>query len=256
MPKIHFFSYLTPKKDKENVISCENLSDVKKSRIPDIRSKVSPAREIHDVDGGYKSDYSAKSISSATRPQVTKIPSSSKLPVSPQHKLSSSSSGSRIPTLLTSPNRQSTESLDDWDTPGPGRNNKFSRVPSESDLTCSSSSNGNSPEKRYRDENVRTSPDGEPGPGYTSGYARNKRGGSPSKIPIAGAYLRSSCEDLLSPSKQPRQMSDDDDDMIVGGGEGMAESVLGKDFLKGGSVPTEVTPHKSKIPAPSITTPR
>ena len=103
---------------------------------------------------------------------------------------------------------------------------------------------------------MRTSPDGEPAPGLpTSGYPRNKRGGSPSKIPVAGAYLRSSCEDLLSPSKQPRQVSDDEDDMIVGGGEGMAESVLGQEFLKE-TLASDVTPSKTKIPAPSITTPR
>ena len=67
-------SYSTP--NKENFI----IGDVgiKKSRIPDIRSKHSPARELQDVDGGYRSDHSNKSGSSTSnsRLPVSKLPTS------------------------------------------------------------------------------------------------------------------------------------------------------------------------------------
>ena len=56
---------------------------------------------------------------------------------------------------------------------------------------------------------------------------------------------------LLQPS------DDDDEDMLVGGGEGMAESVLGADFLglqDAGvrRLPGAAPAAKSRIPAPSI----
>ena len=55
---------------------------------------------------------------------------------------------------------------------------------------------------------------------------------------------------LLQPS------DDDDEDMLVGGGEGMAESVLGADFLglqDAGMrrLPAAAPAAKSRIPAPS-----
>ena len=93
------------------------------------------------------------------------------------------------------------------------------RASSVSDLTPSSSSSSSySPHKRSRDENVRTSPDGEstsPTKSRLNCYCSStlvaiiqtvfRRGGSPSKIPIAGAYLgsRSSSEDLLSVAPLP-----------------------------------------------------
>ena len=161
-----------------------------KSRIPDIRSKISPARDIHDIDGGYRSDHSARSgsVGSSSTPSripglSSKTPSSSKLPVSPPSRIPTSGSGSRIPTLSPSKQaaagiRSSTESLDDLDWDGqeaavvtsrqqqrrsmtPGEEVRGGRTSSISDLTTSSGSSTYSPHKRSREENIRTSPDGE-----------------------------------------------------------------------------------------------
>lgn len=158
------------------------------SRIPDIRSKISPGRDVQEIDGGYKSDHSAKSGGSNTTPSripgpgsnsaISKIPSASRLPISPPSRLQTSASGTRIPTLLhtssptKNPIRSSTESLDDldWDTTDSPRHRRSmtpgeeirGRTSSISDLTPSSSSSSSySPHKRSREEAVRTSPDGE-----------------------------------------------------------------------------------------------
>ena len=160
------------------------------SRIPDIRSKISPGRDVQEIDGGYKSDHSTKSGGSNTTPSripgpgtnsasaISKIPSASRLPISPPTRLQTSASGTRIPTLLhpssptKNPIRSSTESLDDldWDTTDSPRHRRSmtpgeeirGRTSSISDLTPSSSSSSSySPHKRSREEAVRTSPDGE-----------------------------------------------------------------------------------------------
>ena len=221
-------TFSTP--NKENVYSGGGsaggeLGSGKKSRIPDIRSKISPARDVHigDVDGGYKSDHSAKSgVSSSSRIPATSSSKQSRLPsviTTPTSRIPSSGSGSRIPTLSgSSPVKQSTvrsstESLDDldWDgdtgvtgVTGVRSQVRHRRSPGQdevSDLTLSSSSSSYSPHKR------RTSPDGESTSPTKS--RRDTRGGSPSKIPIAGAYLRGSQEDLLThaPSDRLRQVS-------------------------------------------------
>ena len=77
-----------------------------------------------------------------------------------------------------------------------------------------------------------------------------RRGSSPSKIPIKGSYipLRTSCEDLLRDQSgvgRLAQDSDEEEEELVGGGEGMAESVLGEEFLL---TETRRSPAKSRIP--------
>jgi hypothetical protein len=84
---------LSTPQNKENILDTNtnhNNSAPRKSKIPDIRSKVSPSKEIHDIDAGYRSDRSTKSTSS-TRSKIS-APSHSKIPTSP----------SRIPQLPSS----------------------------------------------------------------------------------------------------------------------------------------------------------
>ena len=78
-----------------------------------------------------------------------------------------------------------------------------------------------------------------------------RRGSSPSKIPIKGSNipLRTSCEDLLRDQSGVGRLAQDSDEEeeedLVGGGEGMAESVLGEEFLL---AETRRSPAKSRIP--------
>jgi len=216
---VHDLSFATPTSglNKEN-ISVESHSSHKsrKSRIPDIRSKISPTKDIQDVDGGYKSDRSIKSAGSGSKIPNSRLPTSpSRIPTTP----------TRIPTIPPSPSkiplRSSVESLSaeelDWEpkefNSGSSRNkgstNAFTtedvvRERSSSDNRSSSnSSSSSSPHKRGRDPEVppskmrRTSPDGE------SVSPSKTRRPSPSKIPIAGSYVKtsnsSSNEDFLTP---------------------------------------------------------
>jgi len=216
---VHDLSFATPTSglNKENISveSSQSSHNSRKSRIPDIRSKVSPTKDIQDVDGGYKSDHSTKSAGSGSRIPVSRLPTSpSRIPTTP----------SRIPTIPPSPSRiplrSSVESLSaeelDWESKefsaSPrhgGPTNAFIagdelRGRSSSDTRSSSnSSSSSSPHKRGRDPEVppskmrRTSPDGE------SVSPSKTRRPSPSKIPIAGSYVKtsnsSSNEDFLTP---------------------------------------------------------
>lgn len=158
----------------------------------------------------YKNDNSQKSTPTRIpgAGQIRKISSTTKIKQtkgSPS-KIPTSSSGSRIPTLLSSPSKNqlqsSSESLDELEWDGNVRRSMTSGEDfSVADLTppsSSSSSCHNSPQKRTRsrDGNVRTSPDGE----SIISPSKSRRGGSPSKIPVAGSYLglRGSSEDILS----------------------------------------------------------
>eukprot|EP00092_Neocalanus_flemingeri_P012541 GFUD01013516.1.p1 GENE.GFUD01013516.1~~GFUD01013516.1.p1 ORF type:complete len:1256 (-),score=334.06 GFUD01013516.1:289-4056(-) len=213
---VHDLSFATPTSglNKEN-ISVDSSHNSRKSRIPDIRSKISPTKEIQDADGGYRSDHSNKSAGSANRIPVARLPTSpSRIPTTP----------SRIPTIPPSPSRiplrSSVESLSaeelDWESKeysgSPrhrGPTNAFMagdelRGRSSSDTRSSSnSSSSSSPHKRGRDPEVppskmrRTSPDGE------SVSPSKTRRPSPSKIPIAGNYVKtsnsSSNEDFVTP---------------------------------------------------------
>jgi len=189
-----------------------------RSKIPDIRTKISPSKEIQDVDGGYKSDHSSKSGGSGARmASSTSSPgarmSSSRIPVSPAR---IPSTPSRIP-LRSSVESLSAEELD-WEAKEfhtmsrrlGGSGNAFmgseemrGRASSET-RSSSNSSSSSSPHKRGRDPEVppakmrRTSPDGE-----SVSPAKTRRP-SPSKIPIAGGYVvktanSSSNEDFSTP---------------------------------------------------------
>ena len=97
---VHDLSFATPTSglNKENISveSSQSSHNSRKSRIPDIRSKVSPTKDIQDVDGGYKSDHSTKSAGSGSRIPVSRLPTSpSRIPTTP----------SRIPTIPPSPSR-------------------------------------------------------------------------------------------------------------------------------------------------------
>jgi len=195
-----------------------------RSRIPDIRTKISPTKEIQDIDGGYKSDHSTKSGGSGARMASSSSSpgarmSSSRIPVSP----------ARVPnTPSRIPLRSSVESLSaeelDWEAKEfhtmsrrlGGSGNAFmgpdemrGRASSET-RSSSNSSSSSSPHKRGRDPEVppakmrRTSPDGE-----SVSPAKTRRP-SPSKIPIAGSYVvktanSSSNEDFLTPRGPARE---------------------------------------------------
>merc|ERR1712058_51595 len=95
--------------------------------------------------------------------------------------------------------KSSSETLDDIDW-----------VSNERLNGSTSSSTNASPQKRSksREESVRTSPDGE---SYIS-PSKSRRGCSPSKIPIAGSYIRSSSENLLMlTANRPQQQQSFDD---------------------------------------------
>jgi len=212
-------SFTTPSSglNKENIsVESHSSQNSRRSRIPDIRTKISPTKDIQDIDGGYKSDHSTKSTGSGTRIPTSRLPTSPpRIPTTP----------SKIPTIPPSPSRiplrSSVESLSaeelDWEAKEfhmsrrlGGSNNAFmgseelrGRTSSETRSSSNSSSSGSSPHKRGRDPEVppskmrRTSPDGE------SVSPSKTRRPSPSKIPIAGSYVKtsnsSSNEDFLSP---------------------------------------------------------
>jgi len=227
-------SFATPTSglNKENIsVESQSSQNSRRSRIPDIRTKISPTKDIQDIDGGYKSDHSTKSAGSGSRIPTSRLPTSpSRIPTTP----------SRIPTIPSPariPLRSSVESLSaeelDWETKefntsrrlgGPG--NAFmgpeelrGRASSET-RSSSNSSSSSSPHKRGRDPEVppskmrRTSPDGE------SVSPSKTRRPSPSKIPIAGSYVKtsnsSSNEDFLTPRgplREPWQERSSDRDM-------------------------------------------
>ena len=114
---VHELSFTTPTSglNKENISGDSQSSHhSRRSRIPDIRTKTSPTKDIQDVDGGYKSDHSTKSAGSGSRIPTSRLPTSpSRIPTTP----------SRIPTIPPSPSRiplrSSVESLSaeelDWE---------------------------------------------------------------------------------------------------------------------------------------------
>ena len=87
---------------------------------------------------------------------------------------------------------------------------------------------------------------------FPSNVSLCRRGSSPSKIPIKGSYipLRTSTEDLLRDTSGVGRLVQDSEEEeeleLVGGGEGMAESVLGEEFLL---ADTRRSPPKSRIPS-------
>jgi len=187
--------------DNPQLVNKENLGG-KKSRIPDIRNRCSPARDVAEP---------LKTSSASRIPMIGSkgtVPAPSRLPTSP----------SRIPTAPSSTGsfstRKSMESLSGEDVDGgllpsstspplpPPSSSPSSATRSSSNSLSSSSS---SPHKRGREQEVphskmrRTSPDGE------SVSPSKTRRPSPSKIPVAGAYIHgkasnsSSNEDFTTP---------------------------------------------------------
>jgi len=179
-----------------------------RSRIPDIRSKISPTKVIHDVDGSFNGDHSPKPTLSSSRIPVSKLPKSpSRIPTIP-------SSPSKIPTRISSDSLNTQEI--DWEPKDISErlaydemSRSFTKDQETKGMICSdtrsssSSSSSLSPQKRGRDLHVtpkmrRTSPDGE------SASPSKTRRPSPSKIPIAGNYLKnSSSNEDFSTMKAP-----------------------------------------------------
>ena len=185
----------------------------KKSRIPDIRNRSSPGREVAEQ---------LKTNSASRLPVIgskNSIPAPSKLPTSP----------SRIPTAPSSAanssrRKSSMESLSGEDVeegsaggcdPSSTSISPPLALPSSSSSPTRSSSNSlssssSSPHKRGREQEIphskmrRTSPDGE------SVSPSKTRRPSPSKIPVAGAYIQgktpnsSSNEDFMTPKGPQR----------------------------------------------------
>ena len=110
---VHDNSFTSPISglNKEN-ISVDHSQNSRKSRIPDIRSKRSPTKEVQqDADGGYRSDHSTKSVGSGSKIPGTKTPTSpSKIPTSIRTP-HMTASPSRIP-LRSSVESLSAEELD------------------------------------------------------------------------------------------------------------------------------------------------